>query len=77
MTSEFNIQALITSRLFETCELHRRYVNPRFVGVLEAIGCNRRMDLGAIPGLLAEAHRFPAAAWEMARNLALRTARHT
>jgi hypothetical protein len=76
MTSEFNIQALITSRLSETCELHRRYVNPRFVRVLEAIGFNR-MDLGAIPGLLAEAHRFPGAAWETARNLALRTTRHT
>ncbi|OQX65989.1 MAG: aspartate aminotransferase family protein [Desulfococcus sp. 4484_242] len=36
-----DIASLIQSRLSETYELHRRYVNPQFVRVLEVIGFNR------------------------------------
>jgi ornithine--oxo-acid transaminase len=36
-----DIQSLIQRRLSETYDLHRRYVNPQFVRVLEVIGFNR------------------------------------
>ena len=38
---DMDIASLITRRLSETYELHRRYVNPQFVRVLEVIGYNR------------------------------------
>jgi len=36
-----DITSLIKSRLHETYDLHRKYVNPQFVRVLEVIGYNR------------------------------------
>ena len=36
-----HIVSLIENRLADTYDLHRRYVNPQFVRVLEAIGFNR------------------------------------
>ena len=41
-----NIVSLVKSRFNETYALHRRYVNPQFVRVLEVIGYNRNYAMG-------------------------------
>ena len=50
-----DIVSLIQNRLSETYDLHRRYVNPQFVRVLEVIGFNRNYT-GAKGARLVDEH---------------------
>ncbi len=52
-----NIASLVKSRLNETYALHRRYVNPQFVRVLEVIGYNRNYTMGRGTRLMDEQGR--------------------
>jgi len=52
-----NIASLISSRLNETYALHRRYVNPQLVRVLEVIGYNRNYTRAGGARLLDEQGR--------------------
>ena len=52
-----DIASLIKSRLSETYSLHRRYVNPQFVRVLEVIGYNRNYTRAAGTRLIDEQGR--------------------
>ena len=47
-----DIPSLIKSRISETYELHRRYVNPQLVRVLEVIGYNRNYRQATVRGEL-------------------------
>ena len=52
-----DIQSLIKNRLSETYTLHRRYVNPQLVRVLEVIGYNRNYTRGRGTRLVDEQGR--------------------
>ena len=85
-----DIVSLIKNRLSETYTLHRRYVNPQFVRVLEVIGYNRNYTRASGSRIIDEQgrevldflslktgwpYKFPGSAWTTVKDLGLRTVR--